>query len=404
MKNKRFFLSGLGILILSGMVLTSCKVPVKTSTLPSSTKNESTDFLTDYGEKKLSSLAGKLRHSNSEMTHILILGDSHVAADFLSGQLRQLFQNEYGSGGVGFISPVAVPGNRYSNVSFSKARGWQLLNSRRQKNAAFTLGGNIVSPLPASVEYHVITMDNAPRIRAQMLYRSMGGATLTLQGKSLLLADTQGHWELSEPADVPASFAVSFAGGNVAQLGGLWLRSSQSKGVIVSALGINGAQISMLDKWQNNWADTLRMLSPDMVILAYGTNEAFDTTLSLTVYREMLTRQIRNIRQAQPEAAILLIGPGSSIMNKAAVGCQQRQPTLLNPVIRVQKQVAEAEHTLFWDWFAWMGGNCAIERLASQSKARPDLIHLTAEGYKESATALWEALDRTLNNTASNTH
>lgn len=394
--NKGMLLSSIMLLSMPVMVLVSCKDPVNAPTLSLPEQQVSTGLLADYNEKNLTVLAGKLRNSSSEMTHVLVLGDSHIAADFLTGQFRQLFQNKYGSGGVGFISPVAVPGNRYSNVSFSKARGWQLESSRGQVNPAFTLGGYILRPLPDSMDYHVRTVDSTSDIRAQVLYRAPGGATLNLQGKPLLLADTQEGWALSEPAVVPSSFSVSFAGGNTTQLGGLWLRSSRPGGVIISALGINGSQISMLDKWHNNWPDTLRMLGADMVILAYGTNEAFNNNLSLDEYRQVLVRQIRKIRRAQPEAAIMLIGPGSSIMNKGAVTCEQRQPKLLKPIIHVQKQVAQEQHTLYWDWFAWMGGDCSIERLARQGKARPDLIHLTPEGYQDSAAALWRELEEKL--------
>ena len=76
-------------------------------------------------------------------------------------------------------------------------------------------------------------------------------------------------------------------------------------------------------------------------------------------------------------------------MNKKGADCGQQESPVLQSIIRIQKQVAQNEHTLFWDWYAWMGGSCSIERLASQGKARPDLIHLTAEGYQATANALW---------------
>lgn len=400
MRNKGILLAGVFLLSLSGLALMSCKETTEVRVKPAATyqKTKSTGLLINYGESGMSRLASKLRNSESELTHILIIGDSHVAADFLSGQLRKQFQSQYGNGGIGFISPLAVPGNRYSNVKFSKAKGWRLENSRSQKSPDFTLGGNKATPLVRKSEFRITALDGESALNAQALYRSSKeGASLQIQKQSMLLANSEGRWTLSEPAHVPASFSVSLSGGNETQLGGFWLTAARPRGVIVSALGINGAQISMLDRWQNNWTDALNMLNPDLVILAYGTNEAFNTDLSLDEYRQTLTRQIKKIRIAKPEAAILLLGPGSSIMYKEAAGCDQRQPALLKPIIQVQKQVAESEHTLFWDWFAWMGGDCSIERLERQGKARPDLVHLSREGYQESAMALWRDLADKLN-------
>lgn len=57
---------------------------------------------------------------------------------------------------------------------------------------------------------------------------------------------------MSEPVNVSTSFSYSAPYAGVPQLAGFWLTSPQGHGVIVSALGINGAQIAMLDKWGPN--------------------------------------------------------------------------------------------------------------------------------------------------------
>ncbi|QMR43209.1 hypothetical protein HV331_26565 (plasmid) [Klebsiella aerogenes] len=341
-------------------------------------------------------MAKKLKNSASELTHIVVIGDSHTAADFLSGQIRAQLQNQFGNGGVGFISPLAVPGNRYSNVRFSKASGWTMENSRRKQNSFFTLGGNIATPVTPNNLAHVSLTDGEVTTQVKALYRAREQGVLTLQNQTVALGDTQGQWRLSDPTTVPATFSVS-ASGNGIQLGGFWLTAPKRHGVIVSALGINGAQISMADKWPADWAGVLSQLHPDLVVLAYGTNEAFNTNLSLDEYRQTLRRQIDKIRQSSPEAVIMLIGPGSSIKNKSGSGCAQRQSPLLEPIIEIQKEVARSEHTLFWNWFDFMGGACSIERWSAQGLARPDLIHLSAEGYRQSANGFWRAFSGQLN-------
>lgn len=47
-------------------------------------------------------------NENKQVTQILLLGDSHIQADWLSGFLRQKFQEKYGNAGRGLVFPYAV--------------------------------------------------------------------------------------------------------------------------------------------------------------------------------------------------------------------------------------------------------------------------------------------------------
>ncbi|CCW31878.1 conserved hypothetical protein [Xenorhabdus nematophila F1] len=145
----------------------------------------------------------------------------------------------------------------------------------------------------------------------------------------------------------------------------------------------------MLDKWQPQWTDTLAQMKPDLVILAYGTNEAFNDTLDLAAYQSDLTSKVQDIRQAMPKTVILLIGPNDSLKNKVAASCGEQQPILLDNVIQIQQAVAKKQHTLFWDWREYMGGPCSIREWEQQNFARPDYVHLSAAGYERSAEALY---------------
>lgn len=171
-------------------------------------------------------------------------------------------------------------------------------------------------------------------------------------------------------------------------------------GVILSAAGINGAQISMLNKWQSGWQQTLAQLQPDMVILAYGTNEAFNDDLDINAYQTLLTEQVSMLRRQLPDTVIMLIGPGSSVMHKQAAQCAAREPAKLRAVVTAQRDVARQEKLLFWDWYSFMGGPCGIDRWAERGLARPDRVHLSADGYKKSADALWEQFNALVESTA----
>lgn len=151
---------------------------------------------------------------------------------------------------------------------------------------------------------------------------------------------------------------------------------------MLSSVGINGATIAMTGKWQPQWVNTLAQTDPEMVILAYGTNEAFNDTLDLDLYRQQLTNVVRSIRSNMPDAVILLVGPGDSIKNKTAPDCRSQQPANLHNVMRIQQSVAKSEGLLYWDWQQFMGGDCAINSWVLRDLARPDKVHLSGPVMK----------------------
>lgn len=380
-------------------LIVSCGEPVKRPSPASHSSETHQGQLVNYGDPAWNEFVATLSQSRDRKIHLFQLGDSHTAADLMSDPLRDHFQQKYGDGGPGFISPLAVPGNRYSHVRFSRDSGWALTTSRKNSGQNFSLGGNIAQPIREQNQASFSLTDGQASLQVQALYRTQGNSELKLQNVSHPLKDTGGQWVFSPSYNInsPVSFSLS-SQGNPA-LGG-WMLTRPGGGVILSAAGINGAQISMLNKWQSGWQQTLAQLQPDMVMLAYGTNEAFNDDLDINAYRTLLTEQISALRSQLPNSVIMLIGPGSSVMHKQAGQCSSREPANLAAVIATQRDVARQEKLLFWDWYAFMGGPCGIDRWAERGLARPDRVHLSADGYKKSADALWEQFNALVESTA----
>ncbi|PHM36730.1 SGNH/GDSL hydrolase family protein [Xenorhabdus innexi] len=345
----------------------------------------------DFSDPNLLLLADKLRHSDSRQLHFVQLGDSHTAADFFTGRLRILFQQRYGDAGPGFISPMTIPGQRSASVRFSGDKtGWWLSSSRKEDRADFPLGGFIATPehIGSTITMNLSSPDNGSFLMST-LYQSHDETYLKPQSSPLWqLPATQSEWRFSQ--EHPVSFPLKLSAQDTQLKMGGWLIKRQNSGVILSALGINGATINMPNKWQPEWMNTLAQMKPDLVILAYGTNEAFNDSLDLDAYRQDLTTKIQKIRSGIPEAVILLIGPNDSLKNKNAAGCEEQQPALLKEVIRIQQEVARKQHTLFWNWQEFMGGTCSIRSWELQGLARSDYIHLSAAGYERSAEGFYE--------------
>jgi len=351
----------------------------------------------------LSKLVGKLKASRNTSISIVQLGDSHTAADLFTGEMRRRFQKQYGAGGIGFIAAMPVPGTRYDQIVLSTVDGqWRLVSSRNQYSDEFPLGGYLSLPMGPEAGIHIESRaSNEGVYRISALYRALSNSQLIASAggssTSVELLPTSGQWRFS-PAIQPVSLPVDLVivSNQDVELGGWNIESLTENGVTYSALGVNGAMLKILDRWQDGWLNTLQALRPDLLVLAYGGNEAFDDDLDLTLYEAELSEKLALLRRAMPDIVILLVGPADSIKQQFADSCAGRQPAKLAQIIQIQRKAALKAAALFWDWQGYMGGACSIERWQAAHLAQNDLIHLNAEGYKKSADELYEYLQSLL--------
>ncbi|WP_243667039.1 GDSL-type esterase/lipase family protein [Pseudomonas brassicae] len=318
-------------------------------------------------DANLAVLAGKLRTASRAPVNIVQFGDSHTAADLFSGEMRRLFQAQYGDGGMGFVAATPVPGTRYDNVILKTARRqWELVSARNQQSEQFPLGGYLSVPLAANPSVRIEAREpTAQRYRISALYQARENSSLTARGgqnatRRVMLAASNGQWRFSPLLNgigLPVDMTINAHPGTV--LGGWYIQGQKNAGVTYSALGINGARLEVQDKWQAGWQENLKALRPDLIILAYGTNEAFDNTLDMGQYRDQLSRTLAQLRRVQPRAVILLVGPSDSIKQRGARSCAARRPQSLPQVVQIQRQVARQANVLFWGLAGVHGGGNA---------------------------------------------
>ena len=128
--------------------------------------------------------------------------------------------------------------------------------------------------------------------------------------------------------------------------------------------------------------------APDLIVLAYGTNEGFDDALDLTAYEARLGAEIARLRAEAPGAALLILGAPEAMRGEGGGACPDdpegrwREPALLPLVRDVQHRVAAATGVAFWDWRGRMGGSCAAHRLTlgPEPLMRADHVHFNEAG------------------------
>ena len=127
---------------------------------------------------------------------------------------------------------------------------------------------------------------------------------------------------------------------------------------------------------------------PDLVVIAYGTNEGFDELLDPRAYERLLRGQIERVRRTAPAASILILGAPEAMRGDGGGRCagdldqRWKAPDMLGVVRDVQHRVAAQEGVAFWDWKGRMGGDCSAFALTQGDAAlmRGDHVHFTGPG------------------------
>ena len=347
--------------------------------------------LTNFNEPNTNLLITAFKNKS---IHIVQFGDSHTAADVMTGTLRTQLQNKLGNGGMGWGMPMYFSGQRLVRYGYDN-NGWQPISSRQQRDHNYTLGGLIAVP---KFNGATLTIKSKQSELSQKIKVNLRQAAT--DGK-FLGRDAQGHqFEIEAPikdntwqtvefvAQLP--FTITASNAERSAIGGWWAKNQNGRGAVVSALGINGAELSYWNRWNDGWQQNLKSISPELIILAYGTNEAFNDNIDVEKYKKLLISKVDQIRVASPDTAIMIVSAPESLKN--ITGQCGIRPIKLTAIQNVQYQVAQQKHTLYWNWQQAMGGECSMKSWINQGLGRKDGVHFSEAGYQKLGQALAEGL------------
>ncbi len=335
------------------------------------------------------------------VTRIVHYGDSHVAADILTGSLRRKLQLFFGEAGAGFVLP-GRPWQGYSRpgVTSQASAGWKTDGLTQASLAADGRLGLAGVSLSTRASGESITVTAAGSYFDIYALKQPGGGSL-----SVLLDGVEQKHNVSLASRVSESACIEI----VAEIGSVHtveLRTTSagrtrifgiaiernSAGVVYDAMGINGARASRPLRWE--WdllAAGLLRRDPDLIVVAYGSNEVSDPDLNLEEYKISFAALLRQFHEAAPRASILVIGPPDR-----AVRIATRWKTIapMPALVEAQRQAAFEAGAAFYDLFNAMGGSGSIDRWATQPQplAQPDRVHLTSAGYRLAADWLYSQL------------
>lgn len=331
-------------------------------------------------------------HRSNRKFTIVHIGDSHVQPGIISDEVRRALQEQYGNGGRGLISPLALAGTNEPSDYLLKssshvAAASKLLSSSKPAGMGFT--GVAVRFSGSSTSLSIRAKHAGDEFYRITMFHSSGGGFEAWQGSKQLkghdVSPTAIDYVLREMTDT----AVLRLLGNAALYGVRLLNSK--RGVVVDCIGNNGATYrSYLNI--DGFARQLRDLEPQLVIISLGTNEAYGNYSSLS---SNIDQMLSSIKRECPQVKFLLTTPlethrrGSSRIQTGIAGVRD-----------VIVNYGRSHHVAVWDFYRVAGGVGAASRWLSVHYMNTDHLHLRNEGYHYQGKLLAKALLQLFNGEA----
>lgn len=340
-------------------------------------------------------LQRKFALSGERPLNIVHIGDSHIQAGMSAATVRRLLQDDFGSEGRGLIVPLRLAGTNgpsdyavRSNVGVCAER---LLRFSDDSRMGFT--GISVTPDANKFTITVSSREFFERIR--VFY---GGDALNVDGveyggSGLVCAVSEGqsYIEISLP------FPCEELSMRLSTLGSVSIYGMELCGDIIGvayhAIGINGATYGSYNR-VGDFGMQLSVLSPDLIIVSLGTNEAFGR-FSAVEFGRQLDRFVSDLMNANPSSAILLVTP-AECQRRVRRGRRRRASYSVNANIA---NVAEAIRSYgrsnsipVYDWYAAAGGEGTSAKWLADGLLGRDRVHCTAAGYELTGRMLYYAL------------
>jgi lysophospholipase L1-like esterase len=355
----------------------------------------------------LSALDDKTR---SDHVRIVWYGDSHTAADYLTGAVRRRLEARFQAGGPGFLRVGTSP-YRHDGVRVVRDGKWKIFPepaARRtpEGDGVFGLGGLLSHPTSkeARVEIRVDPKRVHGVVRYDLVYQAKAGASFRLSiGKKIETIDQRTAAEkVSESGFVrlrregaPGEIVEIAQATGELRFAGLVAEGSEP-GVVVDTLGIDGARVATSLAWNADaFVADIAARRPELAVFAFGTNEAFDARNAEAIGGE-LGELVSRVRRGSPNADCLIVGPPDAAAPDL---------TSLPRVAEIDAAERRAAETLGCAYFSLLVAMGAPNGFAAWMRetpplARPDRIHLTIAGYERLGEAVANALLQSFENRA----
>ena len=340
--------------------------------------------------------------AGQEPVRVAFMGDSFVEGDILTADLRELLQDTFTGGGVGFV-PFASPFTGFRQTIKTTSKGWTPYNIMQRKSVPepyvgdFFVSGWVARPAAgASTRWEMSSkrrhLEECSRARLLFICRQAASIGLTLNdGEERIFefeADDVVRQIVVEEKRI-TSLEMKVLSGE-AGFTGIGADFDSTEGVAVDNFSIrsnNGQAMFWSSAAVNAQIHTMRAY--DLVILQYGLNIMQADRHNYSLYGEQVEKMIRYAESCFPGAAIIVMG----VSDRSQRGEQGIVPmSSAVDLTASQREAAEKCGASFWNTYEAMQRLGGMTRFVENGWAGKDYTHINYAGGREIARQLYYGL------------
>lgn len=335
---------------------------------------------------------------------IAFMGDSFVEGDILTADLRELLQDTFGGGGVGFV-PVASPFTGFRQTVKTTSKGWTPYNIMQRKSVPepyadeFFVSGWVARATDgASTRWDMTQkrrhLDECRRARLMFISRESAEVSVKLNDGEVRDFEFEGSdvvRQIVVEEERISSLEMTVGRGSAGFIG-YGADFDDTQGVSVDNLSVrsnNGQAMFRTDPAVNAQINGMRAY--DVVILQYGLNIMQADRRDYSLYAEQVQKMIRFVESCFPSAAVVVMGVSDrSQKNEDGIVPMESARDLS----RWQRKAAEECGAAFWNTYDAMQLMGGMTRFVANGWAGKDYTHINYAGGAQVARALYHAILR----------
>lgn len=333
-----------------------------------------------------------------DVVRLLLLGDSHIAADYIAKTARVRLQEVFGDAGRGYVHADQRDG--YGGRRLPSKGGFvrrRMIDSGYGSGRYGISGHTLVATkLGGSLDF---VLDGDAQV-GLFLDAHPEGAELVARADGTRLGRADG---VADPAttrvtllDVPPgarTLQLVATGPGVGLLGVDFL--DDRPGLVLDAIGPVGADATTyVTADADSFESHTRALAPALIMLMLGGNDALRVRNGSATMEETEARfhlLLDRLLRAAPDADCLVWGPmDAGVQTKAGI----KSRTLIGETRDLLRRVAAARGCAFWDLYDVMGGEDSIAAWSKAGIMNADLVHPRAKSGELIGYLFAEALLR----------
>ena len=387
--------------IICALALTLIPVGAGAQAVPPDNHIECFSFMAS-GYPQLFNKMERVIAGENEKVRIVYLGDSHVQGGVLTNRLRNDFVklSIAGDGGFGLVFPFVAAGSHNPWGYRTSASGsWHgTTNISFHPDSDLGLQGMAATAELSSEQESSFTISvgtsGGPRYQFNTLDVYGYGSDRDTRPVAVVDGSVYEPYFYQNDSiytiDLPrptsdVTIVIKGKTGTFTTTGVRLDNYMNMRGFTLSGCGVNGAS---LDSWLRckDLARDFKRDCPDIVVLALGTNDAYNNPdFSPEAFKRKYRRIADMVLDANPDCALLFISAPDNYCRGAS-----------NPngplVQKAMSELAADYNAGFWDLFNLMGGEGSMGTWVGEGLAQGDYVHFTWTGYEKIADMMFEAI------------